>query len=56
MLMIIHVVQQGDTVGKIAQVYGVAAESIIFDNQLPPPYSLTIGQSLLIVGAERTPL
>lgn len=42
--------------GKIAQVYGVAAESIIFDNQLPPPYSLTIGQSLLIVGAERTPL
>ena len=56
MLMIIHVVQQGDTVGKIAQVYGVAAESIIFDIQLPPPYSLTIGQSLLIVGAERTPL
>ena len=56
MLMIIHVVQQGDTVGKIAQVYGVAAESIIFDNQLPPPYSLTIGQSLLIVGAEETPL
>ena len=56
MLMIIHVVQQGDTVGKIAQAYGVSAETIIFDNQLPPPYSLTIGQSLLIVGAERTPL
>lgn len=56
MLMIIHVVQQGDTVGKIAQVYGVSAETIIFDNQLPPPYSLTIGQSLLIVGAEETPL
>lgn len=55
-LMIIHVVQQGDTVGKIAQVYGVSAESIIFDNQLPPPYSLTIGQSLLIVEPEETPL
>lgn len=52
--MVIHVVQQGDTVWKIAQTYGVAAESVIYDNQLPPPYSLTIGQALLIAAGEGT--
>lgn len=53
-IMMIHVVQQGDTVSQIARMYGVTVDSVIFDNQLPPPYSLTIGQALLI-SADETP-
>lgn len=53
-IMMIHVVQQGDTVSQIARMYGVTLDSVIFDNQLPPPYSLTIGQALLI-SADETP-
>jgi len=46
--MTIYTVKSGDTVGNIASVYGVLADAIIYDNQLPPPYLLTAGQTLLL--------
>lgn len=46
--MLIYVVKTGDTVNLIAGIYGVSEESIIYDNQLVPPYSLVIGQALLL--------
>lgn len=46
--MTIYVVQPGDTVNRIANNYGVPASTIIFNNQLPYPYSLAVGQALLI--------
>lgn len=46
--MDIYIVQEGDTVDSIAAVYGITADSIIFNNQIPPPYPLTVGQALLL--------
>ena len=46
--MEIYVVKKGDTVNTIAAYYGVAADTIIYDNQLIYPYELAIGQALLV--------
>lgn len=46
--MEIYVVQPGDSVDIIAGYFGFSAEQIIYDNQLVYPYSLAVGQSLLI--------
>lgn len=46
--MLIYIVKSGDTVNSIARNYGVSLESVIYNNQLPAPYSLTIGQALLL--------
>ena len=46
--MLIYIVKSGDTVNSIAENYGISSESVIYDNQLPAPYSLTIGQALLL--------
>lgn len=46
--MLIYVVKEGDTVDSIAVSYGVPPESIIYDNQLVPPYPLAVGQALLL--------
>lgn len=46
--MEIYVVKPGDTVYLIAEFYGVDTGTIIYDNQLIPPYGLVIGQALLI--------
>lgn len=46
--MEIYVVKSGDNVDDIAQMFGVSAESIIYDNQLVYPYRLAVGQALLI--------
>lgn len=46
--MLIYIVKSGDTVNSIAGNYGISSESVIYDNQLPAPYSLTIGQALLL--------
>lgn len=46
--MDIYVVKAGDTVSAVAAGYSVPAEEIIFINQLVPPYTLAIGQALLI--------
>lgn len=50
--MQIYVVNEGDTVNSIAASFGVQAQTLIFDNQLVYPYSLAVGQSLLINDGE----
>lgn len=47
-IMEIYIVQRNDTVDTIAAAYGVAAEEIIFANQLSFPYPLAVGQALVI--------
>ena len=46
--MLIYIVQEGDSVDSIAASYGIAADSIIYNNQIPPPYALAVGQALLL--------
>lgn len=46
--MEIYTVRPGDTVDAIADAYGISAQSIIYDNQLPYPYPLAVGQALLL--------
>lgn len=46
--MIIHVVQQGQTLNTIAEEYGVTPERLIIDNELPNPENLVVGQSLIV--------
>lgn len=46
--MIIHVVQQGQTLNSIAAEYGVTPERLIIDNELPNPENLVVGQSLIV--------
>lgn len=48
MFMQIYVVSPGDTVYSIAATYQVDINTLIYDNQLTYPYSLAIGQALLI--------
>ena len=44
--MTIHVVQSGDTITSISDRYGVSAERIIIENELPNPDNLLVGQSI----------
>lgn len=44
--MTIHVVKAGDTMSSIAEQYGVSAERIIIENELPNPEKLLVGQSI----------
>lgn len=44
--MVIHVVKAGDTLESIAAQYGISAQRIILENELPNPQSLVIGQSI----------
>lgn len=46
--MQIHVVTPGDTVYSIARAYQIPADTIIYNNQLIYPYTLVIGQALLL--------
>ncbi len=46
--MTIYTVKPGDTVDRIADAYGIAADTIIYNNQLSYPYRLAIGQALLL--------
>lgn len=46
--MQIYVVQPQDTVDKIAAQFQIPADTIIYNNQLPYPYRLTVGQALLL--------
>ncbi len=50
--MEIYVVKSGDTVDSIAESYGVAVSSVIYNNQLSYPYPLAVGQALLISAGE----
>lgn len=44
----IYIVKSGDTVERIALKYNVLAETIIYDNQIPFPYRLAVGQALFL--------
>lgn len=46
--MLIYTVKEGDSVDSIAASQDVPVSEIIYNNQLPWPYRLTIGQSLLL--------
>ncbi len=50
--MEIYVVKQGDTVDSIAESHGIPVSSVIYDNQLVYPYSLALGQALLLASGE----
>jgi spore germination protein len=52
--MLIHVVQQGETIQSIADLYGISVTRIIQDNGLDDPEHLVTGQSLVIVFPEIT--
>lgn len=54
--MEIYVVKSGDTVDSIAESYGIPVSSVIYNNQLVYPYSLAVGQALLLsVGEPSVP-
>lgn len=46
--MEVYVVTSGDTVDAIANAYNIERGTLIYDNQLIPPYQLAVGQALLI--------
>lgn len=46
--MQIYIVQPGDTIDSIADTNHIDVSSIIYVNQMIPPYALVIGQSLLL--------
>lgn len=46
--MLIYTVLPNDSVDSIANAHGISAESIIYNNQISYPYSLAIGQALLL--------
>lgn len=46
--MEIYIVQPNDSVDSIASQQGVSAESILYNNQIPFPYRLAVGQALLL--------
>lgn len=54
----IHTVQTGETMGFIAQLYGVSVEDILAANNLTDPNVLSVGQQLVIPlgGFEPTPI
>lgn len=49
--MVIYTVQPGDSLDSIAAHYGVSANTIANDNQIPPPYALAVGAALLLTEA-----
>lgn len=48
--MTIYTVKEGDTVDGIANAFGTPASTIIYQNQIPYPYRLAIGEALLLQG------
>ncbi len=46
--MEIYVVKEGDTVASIAERFGISAERLVYDNGLPSPDRIIVGQSLII--------
>lgn len=52
--MVIYTVHSGDTIDNIAMRYQISAEDIAYANQIPYPYALAIGSSLLLPEASYT--
>lgn len=51
--MKIYIVQLGDTIQSIAKKYNISTERLITDNGLINPYSLVVGQSLVILNPKK---
>jgi spore germination protein len=47
--MITHIVQPGDTVNYIANMYGISPDRLILENEITNPDRMAIGETLLIV-------
>lgn len=54
--MDIYVVEKGDTIYSIALTHGVSPEQLINNNGLESPYSLVIGQTIVVLYPEQTHL
>lgn len=52
--MVIYTIRSGDTIDNIAMRYQISAEDIAYANQIPYPYALAIGSSLLLPEASST--
>lgn len=52
--MNIHIVQEGDTVASIAELYGVSETRMIQENEITYPDDLVIGQTIVITYPEIT--
>ena len=52
--MVIHVVQPGDSLYRIAQLHGVPLPFLIQQNELHEPYRLTPGQTIVAPQPEKT--
>lgn len=50
---VVHTVKNGETLSKIAKLYGAEADEIQSSNNLKSANSLSIGQTLLVPGGER---
>lgn len=46
--MLLYTVKAGDTVDSIADAYGIPVSTILYNNQIPYPYRLAVGQNLLL--------
>lgn len=51
--MIIHVVQQGETINSIAEKYGIETDRLIQDNGLMNLDNLAVGQTIVIVNTKQ---
>lgn len=48
--MTIYIVKEGDTVDSISAAFGSPAATITYQNQIPYPYQLAVGEALLLPG------
>jgi spore germination protein len=46
--MLLYIVKKDDTIDSIAAQYGLSPSSIAYDNQIPYPYRLAVGEALLL--------
>ena len=53
--MPIYIVEPGDTIDRIAGLYGTTVDEISYINQIPPPYRLAIGQAILVPAETQIP-
>lgn len=52
--MIIHAVQEGETIELIAENYGISTERLILENEIKSPNKLVVGETLVILYPEIT--
>lgn len=52
--MIIHAIQEGETIELIAENYGISTERLILENEIKSPNKLVVGETLVILYPEIT--